>query len=87
MAISFRSASVIASGGGRHDGVGRGGTVTPNDLRRSHAQHCRQAGYRLEHVSASLGHTDTTMVARVYGRLSGSNLAVAIRATLPTSSV
>jgi integrase len=59
--------------------------VSPNDLRRSHAQHCRQAGFRLEHVAACLGHADTTMVSRVYGRLNGSNLADAIRATLPSS--
>lgn len=40
-----------------------------NDLRRTCAQWMRRDGVSLELVSAVLGHADTRMVARVYGKL------------------
>lgn len=40
-----------------------------NDLRRTCAQWMRRDGVSLELVSAVLGHADTRMVSRVYGRL------------------
>jgi integrase len=40
-----------------------------NDLRRTCAQWLRREGIALELVSAVLGHADTRMVSRVYGRL------------------
>lgn len=42
---------------------------TQNDLRRTTAQWLRRARVPLEYVSATLGHVDTRMVERVYGRL------------------
>jgi integrase len=45
-----------------------------NDLRRTCAQWMRRDGVALEHVSAVLGHADTRMVSRVYGRLDAAEL-------------
>jgi integrase len=45
-----------------------------NDLRRTCAQWMRRDGVSLELVSAVLGHADTRMVSRVYGRLDAREL-------------
>ncbi|MFO0562406.1 MAG: tyrosine-type recombinase/integrase [Polyangiales bacterium] len=55
-----------------------------NDLRRTCAQWLRRDGVALELVSAVLGHADTRMVARVYGRLDAAELRRQItRGALP----
>lgn len=50
------------------------------DLRRTCAQWLRADGVSLELVSAVLGHADTRMVSRVYGRMGVATLADRIRA-------
>ena len=57
--------------------------ITPNDLRRTFAQWMRQAGVPLELVAPCMGHADTTMLQRVYGRLETPALAARLRAVLP----
>jgi integrase len=48
---------------------------SPNDLRRTCARWLRQQGVAVDLVSLVLGHRDTRMVERVYGRLSEEDLA------------
>jgi integrase len=43
--------------------------VTPNDLRRTFATWLRDAGVEPQLIGAAMGHTDSRMVERVYGRL------------------
>ncbi len=43
---------------------------SPNDLRRTTAQWLRHAGVAADTIGAVLGHADSRMVERVYGRLS-----------------
>lgn len=52
--------------------------VTPNDLRRTFASWLVQAGESSYVVSQLLGHATSTMVERVYGRLSRKALADAV---------
>lgn len=51
---------------------------TPNDLRRTFAHWMRAAGVPLDLVSRCMGHSDTRMVERVYGRLDVSELGAAM---------
>ncbi len=53
---------------------------SPNDLRRTCATWLRAAGVSIELISPVLGHTDTRMVERVYGKLPISALLERIRA-------
>jgi integrase len=48
---------------------------SPNDLRRTTAVWLRAANVRLDLIAAVLGHSDTRMVERVYGRLEPAQLA------------
>lgn|SRR5512138_29222 len=48
--------------------------VTPNDLRRSHAHWLRAKGVEPALIGSVLGHTDSRMVERVYGRLQPTEL-------------
>lgn len=48
--------------------------VTPNDLRRSHAKWLRAQGVEPALIGSVLGHVDSRMVERVYGRLNPSEL-------------
>jgi integrase len=43
--------------------------VTPNDLRRTHANWLRDAGVDTASIADVLGHVDSRMVERVYGKL------------------
>lgn len=58
--------------------------VSPNDLRRSLATWLRAAGVEPSLLALVLGHADGRMVERVYGRLSGDALRVAIERRLGT---
>jgi integrase len=56
--------------------------VTPNDLRRTYGNWLRAAGIPSDLVAPSMGHVDSTMVERVYGRLSTDQLEASMaRAT------
>lgn len=56
--------------------------VTPNDLRRSLATWLVASGVEASLVAQLLGHTDSRMVERVYGRLSPGQLGAALEARL-----
>lgn len=56
--------------------------VTPNDLRRTHANWLREAGVDTSLIADVLGHTDSRMVERVYGRLRPEQLRDRVRASL-----
>lgn len=60
--------------------------VTPNDLRRTAAHWLRHRGVEAGLVAQYLGHVDTRMVERVYGRLDTRELADAIGARVDSSS-
>jgi integrase len=65
---------------------------SPNDLRRTFAHWLKDAGIPNELVAPEMGHTDTRMVERVYGRLSEAErhhqLAVVLgKALAPTTSL
>lgn len=60
-------------------------TVTPNDLRRTAAHWLRHRGVEAGLVAQYLGHVDTRMVERVYGRLDTRELADAIGARVDSS--
>jgi integrase len=51
---------------------------SPNDLRRTFAHWMRQEGVAPDLVGPAMGHVDTRMVERVYGRLRGAELAAAM---------
>jgi integrase len=53
--------------------------VSPNDLRRTTATWLRQAGAPPHLIALVLGHADSRMVERVYGRMPVDSLADAIR--------
>ncbi len=61
--------------------------VTPNDLRRTLATWLREDGVDASLVAVVLGHRDARMVERVYGRLAGEALRIAIEAKLGTTEV
>ncbi len=48
--------------------------VSPNDLRRSTAKWLRNAGVEPQLIASMMGHADSRMVERVYGRLSPNAL-------------
>jgi hypothetical protein len=49
--------------------------VSPNDLRRTHAKWLRLAGVAPANIAPSMGHADSRMVERVYGKASALELA------------
>lgn len=53
--------------------------VTPNDLRRTTATWLRQHGVEPSLIAPFLGHVDSRMVERVYGRLPVETLGAALR--------
>jgi integrase len=53
---------------------------TPNDLRRTAATWLRQLGVEPSLIGAMLGHSDSRMVERVYGRMPVESLGAAVRA-------
>jgi integrase len=53
--------------------------ASPNDLRRTYATWLRQAEVEPHLIGAALGHTDSRMVERVYGRIPTEALAMALR--------
>lgn len=48
---------------------------TPNDLRRTFAHWLRDQGVPIELIAPAMGHSDTRMVERVYGRIPTDVLA------------
>ena len=52
--------------------------ATPNDLRRTFAHWLRQRGASADLVAPTMGHVDSRMVERVYGRLRGEELRAAL---------
>lgn len=57
--------------------------VTPNDLRRAFGTWHRRAGATAEQVSILLRHTTDTLAQTTYGRITGADLAPALRALAP----
>lgn len=55
----------------RQAGVPR---ITPNDLRRTFGSWLRAAGAPLDAIAMAMGHADSRMVERVYGRLTTAEL-------------
>jgi integrase len=53
--------------------------ASPNDLRRTYATWLRQATVEPHLIGAAMGHTDSRMVERVYGRMPVESLAMALR--------
>lgn len=60
-------------------GIGR---ATPNDLRRTLATWLRASGVEASLVAEVLGHVDSRMVERVYGKLTPQQLAGALEARI-----
>jgi len=60
--------------------------VSPNDLRRTYATWLRQATVEPHLIGAAMGHADSRMVERVYGRLPPESLALALRWRRPSRS-
>jgi integrase len=56
--------------------------LSPNDLRRSYATWLRERGIEPNLLASALGHTDSRMVERVYGRLRPEALAELFRRQL-----
>lgn len=50
-----------------------------NDLRRSYGSWLRQAGIESEHIGLSMGHADSRMVERVYGKMPPESLAALLK--------
>jgi integrase len=59
---------------------------SPNDLRRTFAHWLRAAGAAADLVAPSMGHVDTRMVQRVYGRLGGDELRAALERAVGCSA-
>jgi integrase len=53
--------------------------VSPNDLRRTYATWLRQAAVEPHLIGSAMGHADSRMVERVYGRMPVESLALALR--------
>jgi integrase len=60
--------------------------VSPNDLRRTFAVQMREAGFALELIAPLMGHKDTRMLERVYGRLSPEQLRERLISALNASA-
>ncbi len=56
----------------RRAGIGR---LSPNDLRRTHAEWLRRGGVQSADLAPVMGHADSRMVERVYGRITAVDLA------------
>ena len=56
--------------------------VTPNDLRRTHANWLRDAGVDTASIADVLGHADSRMVERVYGKLRPEQLKERVLASV-----
>ncbi len=61
--------------------------VTPNDLRRTHANWLRAAGVDLGSIADVLGHVDSRMVERVYGKLRPAQLRDRVLAAMTSVEV
>jgi integrase len=61
--------------------------VTPRDLRRSHGQALRALGVEPQLIAPMLGHVDSRMVERVYGRITPEALGSLMRARTGTPTV
>jgi len=59
---------------------------SPNDLRRTCATWMRAAGVTLANIAPLMGHSDSKMVEKVYGRLSPRELGVLLAAQMPGST-
>lgn len=62
-------------------------SVTPNDLRRTHASWLVQAEVPLKTVADMMGHKTTTMVELVYGRRSAEHIAASVAQALSKAPV
>lgn len=56
--------------------------ATPNDLRRTHANWLRDAGVDVASIADVMGHVDSRMVERVYGRLRPEQLRDRVNAAM-----
>ena len=61
--------------------------ATPNTIRHSFGEWLREMGISTDLIGATMGHTDSRMVERVYTHLDGARLAKAIRHQLERRSV
>jgi integrase len=59
---------------------------SPNDLRRTCATWLRAAGVTPANIAPLMGHSDSKMVEKVYGRLSPRELGVLLAAQMPGST-
>jgi hypothetical protein len=59
--------------------------ISPNDLRRTFATWAQKSGAGNDLVAQMMGHTDTRMVERVYGRMSSEDVARLLRARIATA--
>jgi integrase len=53
--------------------------VSPNDLRRTYGTWLRLGGVEPSLIGAAMGHADSRMVERVYGRMPAESLQSALR--------
>jgi integrase len=58
------------------------GRLSPNDLRRSHAQWLRRAGVRPADIAPVLGHADSRMAERIYGKVKSAELGPILSAQI-----
>lgn len=58
-------------------------TCSPNDLRRTCASWLRAAGVRPSDIAPVMGHADSRMVEKVYGRLTPSELGEVLASQMP----
>lgn len=58
---------------------------SPNDLRQTYAKWMRLARVPAEIVAPTMGHRDTRMVERVYGRLVAGGIGALLSRTSPTA--
>lgn len=63
------------------------GPLTPNDLRRTHATWLRARGVDAATIAELLGHVDSRMVERVYGRLTTDMLAASLERHIDKAAV
>jgi integrase len=73
---NFRRALAAAC---KRVGIGR---LSPNDLRRAHAQWLRRGGVQPADLAPVMGHADSRMVERVYGKVTAVDLAPRLSASL-----